>query len=481
MQTNLLFVAVGVLLGLLILLSQDTSYLLLIGTPLVILALLGLPDCYLKVKHLFQELRWWHYLWAFMFLSGLVFRIRDTGTTTDSPLDPWALFRIALMTLIGSVLFYQVAINHTDWIRSSAHGLLALLTGYAASCLISVIWSVYPSWTLYKSIEYLVDIFLLSAIVEMTREANKVKTLFNWTWLLLGVLLTTVWFWVIVWPEEAIHRKIGLLGIQIHGVWPAIETNGVGELAAILGIVSFNRSLFSHARNRLFYLSAFLFAFITLLFAQSRSPLTAFFLAIPIVLFVSRRIGGLALAFIGAVVLLSLTSASEPMWEYFQRGQKDRDFESLSGRTILWNAGWELIKQQPLTGYGAYAGTRFTGITDAIGTGNSSILNTWLEVLLGVGIPGSLLLLIVFFRVWVTLCRSTWTTSHYDVSHQLGVEALGVLTVISVRSMFSPQLIWHPPITFFVVLGYAELIRRLAKPRVYENSISPQLLPPTGR
>jgi O-antigen ligase len=446
---------------------------LLVGVPIGVLAILVVPDSYSKVKHLCQELRWWHYLWSIMFLSGQVFRIRDTGTITDSPLDPWALFRIVLMTLIGTVLFYQLVINRIDWIRPLAHGLLALLAGYAASCLISVIWSVYPSWSLYKSIEYLVDIFLLSAILEITIEANKAKTLFNWTWLLLGALLTTVWFWVIVWPEEAIVLNIGLLGIQIHGVWPAIETNGVGELAAILGLVAFSRSLFSHARNRLFYFSVFLFAFITLIFAQSRSPLTAFFLGIPIVLFVSRRIGGLALAFIGAIVLLSFTSASEPMWEHFQRGQKDREFESLSGRTVAWKTGWELIKQQPLTGYGAYAGTRFTGINDAIGTANSSILNTWLEVLLGVGMPGFLLLLIVFFRVWVTLCRNTWNTSHYDVSHQLGVEALGVLTIISVRSMFSPQLIWHPPLTFFLVLGYAELVRRLGKRKLYENSISP--------
>ena len=473
MQTNSLFVAVGVLLGLLILLSHSTSYLLLIGAPLGILAMLGLPDCYSKVKHLCQELRWWHYLWSIMFLSGLVFRIRDTSTVTDSPLDPWALFRIALMILIGTVLVYQLVINHIDWIRSLAHGLLALLTGYAASCLISVIWSVYPSWSLYKSIEYLVDIFLLAAIVEMTREVNKAKTLFDWTWLLLGLLLTTVWLWVIVWPEEAILRNIGLLGIQIRGVWPAMEANGVGELAAILGLVAFSRLLFSNANTRLFYFSAFLFAFITLLFAQSRSPLIAFFVGIPITLFVSRRIGGLALAFVGTILLLAFTSASEPMWEYFQRGQKDREFDSLSGRTVLWNAGWELIKQEPLTGYGAYAGTRFTGVTDAIGIGNSSILNTWLEVLLGVGIPGFLLLLIVFFRVWVTLCRTTWKTSHYDVAHQLGVETVGVLTIISVRSMFSPQLIWHPPITFFLVLGYAELVRRLVKRRVYENSISP--------
>ena len=473
MQTSFIFLTFGVLLGILVLLSISTSYLPMIVVPLGVLAIPVVINSYSKVRQLYQELRWWHYLWSIMFLSGLVFRIRDTSTITDSPLDPWALFRIFLMILIGTVLFYQLVINRIDWIRSLVHGLLALLTGYAASCLTSVIWSVFPSWSLYKSIEYLVDIFLLAAIVEMTREANKAKTLFDWTWLLLGLFLTTVWFWVIVWPEEAILGNIGLLGTQIHGVWPAMESNGVGELAAILGIVAFSRLLFSHSKNRLFYISAFLFAFITLLFAQSRSPLTAFLLGIPIVLFVSRRIGGLALAFAGAIVLLSFTSASEPMWEYFQRGQKDREFDSLSGRTGLWNASWEFIKQQPLTGYGAYAGSRFTGINDAMGTGISSILNTWLEVLLGVGMPGFLLLLMVFFGVWIILCRNTWQSPPDSTVHQLGIEAVGVLTIISIRSMFSPQLIWHPPTTFFLVLGYAELVRRLVKSRVYETSISP--------
>lgn len=481
MRTSFLYVAVGVLLGLLILLSNSASYLLVIGVPLGVLTILVLPDCYAKVANLYQELRWWHYLWSLMFLSGLVFRIRDTSSMTDSPLDPWALFRIVLMTLIGTVLFYHLVINGIDWIRSLAHGLLALLAGYAVSCLISVIWSVYPSWSFYKSIEYLVDIFLLAAIVEMTTETSKARTLFNWTWLLLGLLLTTVWFWVVVWPEEAILRKIGVLGMQIHGVWPALETNGVGELAAILGVVTFTRTLNSDTKDRLFYLSAFLFAFTTLVFAQSRSPLTAFLVGIPMVLFVSRRIGGLALAVIGVIIVLSFTSASEPLWEYFQRGQKDKQFESLSGRTDLWNAGWEFIKREPLTGYGAYAGTRFTGITDAMGTGTSSILNTWLEVLLGVGVPGFLLLVILFLRIWIRLFRNTWHASKQDLIDQLGVEAIGVLTIISVRSMFSPQLIWHPPITFLLVLGYAEFVRRQAETKIYEATLGPQLLPTTRR
>ena len=99
--TNTLFISLGVLLGLLILVSNYVSYFLIIGLPVGFLAILVMPDCYSKAKHLCSELRWWHGLWVLMLLSGLVFRIRDTSTLADSPLDAWALFRIGLMTLIG--------------------------------------------------------------------------------------------------------------------------------------------------------------------------------------------------------------------------------------------------------------------------------------------------------------------------------------------------------------------------------------------
>lgn len=479
--TNTLLISFGALLGLLILISDYASYFLIVGLPAGLLAILVIPDCYSKAKHLIGELHWWHGLWFLMLLSGLVFRIRDTSTLADSPLDPWALFRIGLMTVIGVVLFHQLVINRIDWINSLSKGCFALLTGYAALSLFSIMWSVYPSWTLYKTLEYLVDLALIAAIVVVSLNVHIMKSLFDWTWALLGILLMTVWFWVIVWPEEAILRKIGLLGMQIHGVWPAMETNGVGELAALLGLVSFTRLLLLNRKERLFYAVVFLFSFVTLVFAQSRSPLTAFGLGVTVVLFVSRRVGWLSLATVGAAIVFSFTSASESVWEYFQRGQKDKEFESLSGRTLLWGAGWELFKVQPFLGYGSYAGARFTGITEQMGSGGSSILNTWMEIILGVGLPGFILIASVFIRIWVILSRLTWQTTDQELIHQLGVEAIGVLTIISVRSMFSPQLIWHPPITFFVVLGYAEVVRRLAINSIYETPTSPQLLSTTRR
>lgn len=482
MQSITVFLTFGMLLGFLVLGSNFASPLLLIGAPFSVAMVIMLPACYSKARRLCQHLQWWHYMWALMLLSGLVFRIRDTSVAAEAPLDTWALYRMALIVAIGMVLFYHLVVNRTDWFRSLSQGVLAFLSGYAALSIFSATWSVYPSWSLYKSIEYSIDLALIAAIIAAVRDIRGMKTLLDWTWFLLAIVLSTVWFWVVVRPEDAVLHKIGILGLQIQGVWPAIETNGVGELGAILGIVAFARLLFSNShRSRLLYFLVLMVSGSTIIFAQSRSPLMAFLLAIPVVLFMSKRIGGLTLAFTTAVIMFLSTSASEPMWEYFQRGQKDRDFESLSGRTVLWNAAWVLIQNQPLHGYGAYAGTRFTGINDAMGTGISSILNTWLEVLLGVGLPGFLLLAIAFVRMWIILFSNTWQASNDSPIHQLGVEAMGILTIITVRSMFSPQLIWHPPMTFLLILGYAEFVRRLQKDNAHENPYSPQLLSAVGR
>jgi hypothetical protein len=116
-----------------------------------------------------------------------------------------------------------------------------------------------------------------------------------------------------------------------------------------------------------------------------------------------------------------------------------------------------------------------------MGEGNSSILNTWLEIVLGVGLLGSFLLLGAFCGVWIILFKRAWLKQNDTITHCLAVEALGVLSIISLRSMFTVHLIWHPPVIFLLVLGYAELIRRELKKGAHENTSSSQLLSPSGR
>jgi hypothetical protein len=42
----------------------------------------------------------------------------------------------------------------------------------------------------------------------------------------------------------------------------------------------------------------------------------------------------------------------------------------------------------------------------------------------------------------------------------MAFEGVGVLAVITVHSFFNVELTWHVPLLLFVLVGYAELLRR---------------------
>src|SRR5713226_600154 len=443
------------------------TFWLVCGLPLGFFIILwGLQSAPAKLKSFATQFRWWHFLWLLVVLSGQVFRVRDVEAIQANPLDFWAVYRVVLMSIVALVLLSRLVFRRTSWDESFFRGLIGLVTGYAMVSLVSTLWSVYPMWTLYKSIEYLVDLALIAAVVVSVKTVEEFKTLFDFNWVILSFLIGTVWLGVAVWPEGAIIHQ-GLLGVQIQGVLPAMETNGVGDLGAVLGVVTLARLLFP-TKHRRFYLVVFFISMATLVLSQSRSPLTGFLVALILVLFAARRICVIALFAVLLPAVLSVTHLGDLFWEFFQRGQTSKVFESLSGRVQLWELAWDLFKEQPLIGYGAYAGARFGVIANLRATAGSSILNTWLEVLIGTGLLGLMPFVGAFLGVWMVLLHFAARVRHGTVVHRLQVEAIGVLAVLSVRSVFTSELIWHPPSNFFLVLGYAELLRRAYREQVYE-------------
>src|SRR5438309_1233074 len=116
------------------------------------------PVVLAKSRTLAASLRWWHWLWLLVFLSGLVFRIRDIETIHDAPVDAWAAWRIGLMALVAVVLLSRLPGGRPDWVAAIVRGLPAGVFLYGVMALISTLWSVYPLWTLYRSVEYLIDV-----------------------------------------------------------------------------------------------------------------------------------------------------------------------------------------------------------------------------------------------------------------------------------------------------------------------------------
>lgn len=474
----LLFVFIFIIDGIVITaLGETLGYVLIAGVlafPTAVMALLSILVAWSKITRLLRGLRWWHILWAFYFLSGLTFRVRETETLAENPLDLAAFFRVVLIGVVGFSLLGTLTLNRRLALNRVFGRLVGLLALYSLVGIASALWSVYPAWTLYKSLEYLVGVVLIGTIVASVKSETQFKSLFDLMWLLIGLETLSVWLGVVLWPEEAVHRGIGLLKIQLEGVFPKVAANGVGDLGALLGIVAMVRLIYAKGSSRRFYLIVFLAAMVTLVLSQSRSPLTGFLLAVPLVLFLAGRVRWITFLSLFLLAAASFTPLGDYFWQFFLRGQSQELFFSLSGRVYYWREALSFIQESPLIGHGAYAAGRFL-VATAFDLTLSSLHGTWPEVLIGTGVLGLLPLLGAIIGTWVVLLRTQRKASNV-LCEQLCLEAIGVMTLLSVRSIFSVSFIWHPALTWLLALGYAEFLRRR-----YAHISHPQLLPTTWR
>jgi hypothetical protein len=457
--------------------------LLLLIPPILALVILGIPAALAKARSMKKHLTMWHWLWALLFISALVLRIRDVQDIASSPADSAAAFRIALVSMVGFTLVGMLGLRRNDWLSSLSRGLIGFLALYCMASTISTIWSVYPQWTLYKSVEYLVDVSLLAAFVATVSTVQDYKSFFDWTWALYGLLLGSVWLAAIIVPSQGFLRggherqDIGLLPVQLEGVFPKLAANRVGDLGALLTMLALCR-LFPIAgmrerlrSDRIWYLCLFLFATASLFLSQTRSALAAFLLGFIVWLVLSRRWRALAaLPILGSILLVS-EHFRQKVWDALHRGQSTAEFYSISGRLDWWTFAWHKLMQHPWTGLGAYAGGRFAVMTGLGDNRTSTVHSDYVEILVGTSFWGLLPIAIALVGSWWILARYVRGRSANPENRQLALEAIVMLGVLSVRTFFSDIMTFHAALMFLVIVGLAEVIRREQK--LARSSLSP--------
>jgi O-antigen ligase len=413
-------------------------------------------------RTMLRSLRWYHWLWFLIFLSGLTYRVRDVQQIQSSLVDPAALFRIALEFITFLVLAWRLAFRKTNWVGSLFRGLTGLLAIYALMCFASTVWSAFPAWTAFKSLEYLLDVMLLASIVVSIESLESYKDFMDWTWILYTVALISVWIGAVVAPDLALHPIAGVFKVQLKGAWPNIAADSVGEFGAVLSTIAFARLVLrpGNLHNRVWYSLLFLFGGVSMLMAQARTAIGGFGMAVMLVLILSRRWGLAAfLTFTGTLVAAPLV-ISGWLWEYLQRGQTEQQLSTLSSRVEWWHFAWEKFSQQPLIGYGAYAAGRFVVMTGLQMGKTSSTHSDWVEILVGTGLWGLIpAVLALLGTCWVLVSLFRHPVGE-PLEKELTIEALAVILLVFVRTFFNVNCFWHPPLIFFAVLGYAEFLRR---------------------
>lgn len=424
-----------------------------------------------ELVNLKKSFTWWQGLWLLMFLSALVFRVRDEYDIHQSALDGWAMFRIGLDAIVGLVLIQRLLTGKTHWTRSLFSGLIGIMAVYPLICLVSTSWSVVPGFTLFRSVEYLLDLSLLAAIVMTLDSIEQYEQFANWTWILLALLVLSAWVGAIVDPSDGLMEgySYGPLRVRLEGVCPTLDANSIGEYCAILAGISLCRILDDPdgKYDRKWYRLLFASALITLIFTQTRAAVGAFLCSFVLLfIYLRKYLLGAAIAVTSAfagVILLVFTHFGNTVGTFLLRGQTATEAEGMSGRLAMWQFAWQKISERPLIGYGGYAGGRFVVLPGLGILGKSDVLSTPVESFLDIGIWGPLVLFIVLAGIWWSLFRSSRSPLLTQPEKHLSVEILMAATIVSIRCVVAGNITSHASIAFLTVLGCAEFLRRRMK------------------
>jgi O-antigen ligase len=429
-----------------------------------------------------RSFRWMYLAWALLLGATSTWTLsRDVSTTVEEA-GAGNFVRMGFLMLGLLVILFLSARYRFVLTSELATGSLGIFFAFSLWGLASTLWSVLPASTLYKSVEYstMFVLFALTAsLITLTirdpqSQMLALKSLFDWNWFLILVMLMSVYIGVVVLPEYAIMQGVGMLGFSLSGALPAISANGVGQLAAILGIVALVRVLHG-SKSKVMYIPVLLGCLLTMVLAQSRSPILAFLLAAVVVLIASRRLGLLALL-VGSVSLTLLSAYGGTVYEFMRRDQSEGNVQSLSGRTVYWESSLQAVRDNWLNGYGANAGGKY--ILSSLGEGASTVHSTYVEVLLDTGIVGLGLLLAGLIVAWFWLLKLRSHVAAHPIGRQLWFECLGVFIILSLRSVFTITFVWAPAVLVFgLVLVYISVARRQVVQRSYTSAPRAQQLP----
>jgi O-antigen ligase len=315
------------------------------------------------------------------------------------------------------------------------------------------------SWTLYKSLEYLLDLSIIALVLAIVRTSDEYKTFIDWTWVIAGATIAWVWIGLPLWPQQSWAEES-----RLAGAYPIVSSNELGDTGAVLILVAAIRywPLIGQCKNKAFYALTALLGVVTMIAAQTRSAFGGLAVAALVVLFFAGRTRYAIWGSFLAVPAVIFTSLGPKIMTYLQRDQSEAELVSMSSRLDWWAIGYKMFMQHPFTGLGAYAGSRFAVLTNV---GAPQLHSDWLEVVVGTSIWGLAPFLISLIWIWTILIRyyrGHWLSVE---DRQLTLEMIGVMTIITIHSFVNVEMTWHHPTLFLIILGWAEFMRRRLKAR----------------
>jgi O-antigen ligase len=365
------------------------------------------------------------------------------------PFDSYRCIRI-IMLIILVVISMPMVLFDNDRIYSGA-GIMYMIA-YAFIAMLSSVYSSFKMLTLYKGFEVFAMVIVVMASGKYLKSKYDVQNYLGIIIVPLMVLSFSSLLGSFMIPNQAFqHGGTGnIMSLVLEGVAPMVNANTLTQIAGIVFVLLFNEYIRSnYITNKIIIFVLMIIFVLTAILAHSRTSLLSIILAVVFVLIRNGSVGTACIITCISFLFALIGPVRIMVVEFIYRGQNKIAFLSLSGRTEFWPIVWNEINKSPFVGHGYYAAQR-------IGLGVSSVDNTYLEVILGVGIIG----LFIFVAGVICLSWSIYSlikkdnvhgrdTLIYNIENQIGI----IFIFLIIRSITGPSFqIFHINLILFLAL-----------------------------
>ncbi|HHJ14469.1 MAG TPA: O-antigen ligase family protein [Gammaproteobacteria bacterium] len=419
-------------------------------TTIVILAMISSVK---PVNEWLVSVRRWPvatFLISLLFLSLFLTSSTQLNTSPGTELGIVRKIRVGLLISVFFIVLFSILLNRLGRLRLTSP--MAAMLLYALYAMLSALYSTHPSLTAWKGFEVLVDVMVFVYLASYLKDYASIRDLLNIVYIIVLYLVVSALVGGVFAPGLAYVRQTGGSGSmawEYWGIFPSIHPNSLAQFGAIIGVIAMIHLLYAKRaieRNMSFLILAIGLA--GMLLSHSRTSLIGFVLASAVIFMFGKRKGiGLAILFVGAIAVV-ISDFDTLVKMYVMRGQSEEVFARMSGRTEYWPRVIEAFLISPFIGHGYYSGHRFGVFEGKLMLNTSSVDNTYLEVLVDLGILGMFFIALMLVMTAKNFFRIRLAIHSYDKMKEwfvLWLELFGLIVIILVRSLTGPTFQRHHP------------------------------------
>ncbi|MDP2573396.1 O-antigen ligase family protein [Vibrio penaeicida] len=301
-----------------------------------------------------------------------------------------------------------------------------------------VVLSILFSPNMLLAFRYLISAAVVSIPILLYYQYYGPEALYDGLVKFFTVVVIINFVYVIVFPQY------GMMSGIHSGAWRGLfaHKNGAGSFFATISIIFFQKWWFESKRRDFKQFGLFSICFLMVAMSKSVTALltmvivvSTFFVVLVVISkpLIRQKIVLLSFYFVGLAFVVSLLNIF--LHDIFYFLGKD---PTLTGRTGLWEVLFDLILDKPLLGYGFGVFTRpeiMYQYSSAFGWAAKTTHSSYMDLVLGIGIPGSILVLVWIGRSIFSALMAKTLTRRYEQMLAIAISTItGGMTIASASS-----------------------------------------------